>query len=341
VSAPATGSVGIAGTRHAFGVVAPASPMLRIRYRNGVAIDPHGFPDWLPYARSLVELPPVPPARGLDEARVLDVLTANEVMARAGDPLWTPGARTPAGWSWAHLAMTRRVALVPAELHGAFRHLGGVSTMAADRERRGVALDGSVAPPPVRREAQLSEAAVVTVEDRLGYRLPDGYRAFLAGTNGGCPEEPAVHPDFGFLVDQPFFGLKRTDWLQDLVYANAWLTDRLTSQYLCIAYVQGGLLALQVRGPGAGAVCYWDDDDHRDRDAYRADEICERLLHRCAPTFDAFWTALRAVPASLRAQAVAAVRDGQARRLVPDDLGAALPAAKRPPQAPTPPDGSP
>ncbi|WP_238005928.1 hypothetical protein KZZ52_41980 [Dactylosporangium sp. AC04546] len=62
----------IAGGRYAFQVIHPASPMLRNRYRAGIAVDPHGFPDWVPYARAVVELTPASPDPGVNEARVVD-----------------------------------------------------------------------------------------------------------------------------------------------------------------------------------------------------------------------------------------------------------------------------
>ncbi|HEU4426200.1 MAG TPA: SMI1/KNR4 family protein, partial [Pilimelia sp.] len=299
----------IAGGRYAFQVVRPDSPMLRVRYRGGVAVGPHGFPDWVPYARAVVELPPALPELGVDEARVLDVLTANETLARSGDPL-ADGAATPAGWVWAHLALTRRIALVPAELRGAFRHLGGVSTAAADRTRRGLSADGPA--PPIRFTERLSETAVQAIELRLGYALPPAYRDFLARTNGGRPAWPAVHPACGFVADQPFFGAARADWLQDLVYANAWVGHRLTAAWLAVGYVQGGLIAVRVRGGDEGSVWYCDDDDPRDLDGYAADDVCARLLHRCADDFTAFWRALRQPPHTLREQARAAADNARA-----------------------------
>jgi len=320
----------IAGARHAFQVIHPGSPMLRVRYVDGVAVDPYGFPDWTPFARTMVELPAVGPDLGADEVRVLDVLTANETAAAAGNPLWhglADGA-TPVGWTWAHLGRTRRVALVPVELHGAFRHLGGVSTGGGDPARRGLAVDGG-SPPAISVAERLSDEAVGKVERRLGYALPSAYRSVLVRTNGGAPARPAVHPQFGFVVDQPMFGLARSDWLQDLVYTNAWFGDRLTPQWLAVGYVQGGLIALRVHGEGRGSVAYLDDDDPRDRDAYGAAEVCERLLRHCADDFTSFWRALREVPKSLLARARTAAEQGRATIVTPPRLGAGLPPAKR------------
>jgi len=321
----------VPGARHAFHVIHPGSSMLRVRYRDGVVVDGHGFPDWLPYARAVVELPEPAPHRTADETRVLDVLIANEVMAGAGDPWWPDGGEplTPDGWTWAHVAMTRRLALVPVELHGAFRHAGGVATMRADYARRGLDLAGAEPMREFGSDRGLTDAAVDKVEDRLGYRLPEAYRRFLAATNGGRPVRPALHPGFGFVLDQRFFGLARQDWLQDLVYANDWFRDRLTADHLAVSYLQGGLLVLKVRGDDAGSVWYWDDDDPRDTDDHGPAEVCERLLHRLADDLDAFGRALRAVPYPLRRLARDTVARGDARRCAPEGMGASLPRTKR------------
>ncbi|MET7747050.1 SMI1/KNR4 family protein [Micromonospora sp. NPDC005367] len=316
--------VRVPGARYAFGVFHPASPMLRIRYRQGVAVDPHGLPDWIPYAREVVELPPLPPGTGVDVARVLAVVTANLVLADPTDP----DARTTVGWTWAHLAGARRVALVPAELHAAFRHLGGISTGDADHGRRGLPVD-SVDPPPIEVAERLSPEVVALVEERLGGTLPAGYRDFLTRTNGGRPGWPGVHPRFGFVVDQPFLGLARADGLQDLNYANTWWADRFPSDWLAIGHVQGGLLLVKIRGDDSGSIWYWDDDDPRARDGDSPAEVGDRLLHRCADGFGSFWHALRAVPTTLWEAAATAVAEGRAVRVDDDRIGTALPAARR------------
>ena len=311
----------IAGARYAFQLIHPGSPMLRIRYRRGVAVDPWGFPDWVPYARMLVELGPVPPGRGVDEARVADVAAANRLAAGTGDPLWTD-LRTPAGWAWAHLANSRLIALVPVELLASYRHLGGVSTHGGDWRRRGLPV-GAGDPPGIEVTSRLSDEALEKIELRLGYRLPAASRDFLGRTNGGRPARPAVHPRFGFVADQPFFGAARPDWLQDLVYANGWFTDRLTADWLAVGYVQGGLIAVRVAGGDEGSVWYLDDDDPRDHDGSSAAEVSAELPHRVAGDFASFWLALREIPAELRAA-------GAEASIVEDErLGTALPTAKR------------
>lgn len=320
----------IPGRRYAFQVFHPGSPVLRIRYRDGVLIGPYGFPEWLAYAQAVVELPARSPELGVDEQRLLDVLTANLALAASGAAGWSgpDDYRTPASWTWAHAAMSRQVALVPIELHGAFRHLGGVSTSRPHRPHRGVSgADG--APPTLGYAEQLAEEALTKLETHLGHPLPGAYRSFLAHTNGGWPTFPAIHPRYGFLVDQPFFGLARTDRCQDLSYATVAFRDRLTPDWLAVGFVQGGLLAVKVQGGDEGSVWYWDDDDHRDRDEYTANEVCEKLLHRCADDFADFWGALRPVPKRLLTLAAAAVAEHQVTIVAPEGMGTSLPAARR------------
>jgi hypothetical protein len=109
-----------------------------------------------------------------------------------------------------------------------------------------------------------------------------------------------VHPDFGFVVDQPLFAAARPDSLQDLVYANGRFGYRFTDDWLAVGYVQDGLVVIRVRGDDAGSLWYWDDDDARDRDRFTAADVCERLLHRCADDSSAFWLDLRELPCRVR-----------------------------------------
>jgi hypothetical protein len=318
----------IAGARYAFRVAHPAAPMLRVRYRHGVPVDPRGFPDWTPYARLLVALPPSIADLTVEESRIVDVCAAGVLGAFSGDPVWTDVYGTPPGWTWAHVAQTRHLALVPVELHASFRHLGGVSVGGSRAAGRGlVAGSGSGEAPRILVTERLAPDAVALGEEILGVRLPEAYRDYLARTNGGGPAAPAVHPGYGFVLDQPLFGF-RDDRTQDLGYMNAWFGDRLTADWRAIGYVQGGLLTLQVRGDGAGTVGYLDDDDARDRDHFTAEEICDRLLHRLAPDFATFWTALRPIPAELVELAGSTAAGGHLA--FPEGLGALLPTSHRP-----------
>jgi len=335
------------GARYAMNIVHPGSPVLRVRYREGVLIDPYGFPDWLLYARAMVTLPPPVAGCGRDEMRVLDVLAANAALAGAGDdPLWTdpelaPGA-TPPGWCWAHLGRTRQLALVPIELHGAFRHGGGVRTMAlraADAGLRGLRGDPQPVPVPARSGDEVPVDVLVALEELLGQPLPRTYRQYLAETNGAAPTEPAVLADSGFVVDQPLFGVARADQQQDLGYVREWLADRFTDDLLPIGYVQGGMLAVGISEPIADSVWYWDDDDPRDDARYGPAEISTRLLHRCADSFDEFWARLCRPPAALLRLAEELADSGQVRPVREEDAGAGLPAALRAPWQPAPPKG--
>ena len=313
------------------------SPVLRVRYRGGVVFNAAGLPEWDLLARAMVDLPDPEPGLTIDELRVLDVLTANTAMAAAGDPLWTASAEhdppfTPPCWVWAHLFGTRRMALLPAEVHGAFRHLGGVATLPAEVTGYGIGVD-QWTPVPTESRAELADGLLTRVESLLGSPLPSAYRVFLQATNGPTPTTPGIHPNFGFVADQPVFGLARDDRHQDLSYVQPWFRDRLTSDFLAVGYVQGGVLAVKVAGREVGSVWYYDDDDHRDDDRYDAEYVCAYLLHRCAEDFDAFLYALTAPPRRLLRRAGAAVEDGRAVLVRTEDMGASLPRAQQPPQA--------
>jgi hypothetical protein len=310
------------GSRFAMSVVHPRPPTLRVRYRQGVLVTPQGFPDWPLCARALVELPAPDEGLTLDEVRVLDVLAANAAMARAatqpdGDPLWTGAAgsgvaATPPGWCWAHLPSSRRLALVPVDLHGSYRHAGGIRTLTV--AGRGLRTDP--APVPVRPATgePVPDDVLDLVERLLGWPLPPAYRRHLAATNGAGPAEPGVLPGLGLVADQPLFGLARDDAAQDLTQVWQWMRDRLTVDF--------------------DSIWYWDDDDPRDDDAYGPERICADLLHRCADTIDDFFALLTRPPEALVAAAARWVDGGLVTEVRDSALGAGLPPRLRAPWQP-------
>ena len=337
-------------------IVHPRPPTLRVRYRHGVYIDLRGYPDWLPYATAMVRLGPAPagdgsgsqrgarraepePSLSRTEARVVDVLTASRLLApvlAAATPRPPAEARpatggAPPGWIWAHLPEPRDLALVPADLHAAFRHRGGSSTAGAGGPGLGAGLGGAggvrVEFQPVRTVA---EAALEKLEGWLGYRLPEAYREFLRTTNGGLPIAAGVHAAAGFVVDQPLFGLAATDRMRDVAHANLWFGDRFTAEFLAIGHVQGGLLAIKVKDPHPGSIWFWDDDDPRDDERYQAPVICRDLLVRVADDVDGFLAGLSTAPAPLAAAVDRLLRDDATELFAPDGMGAALPSARRP-----------
>ena len=324
------------GQRYALHVIHPGSPVLRIRYREGVLVAPSGVPDWLLYARAMVDLPPVPAGLTRDEARVVSVLAANEVMVAAADALWEftrsdYAARTPPGWTWAHLTTGRRLALVPADLHASYRHIGGVNVLRGTTPGYGLRTDPQPRPVPLEVTESLSEELAAELERQLDHRLPPRYREFLVDTNGPTPTEPGVIEEFGFLVDQPWYGLSRDDRHQDLLYVNNWLADRFTADFLAVGPVQGGLLAVKVRGDDADSVWYWDDDDPRDDETFDADYICENLLYRVADDVSGLWANLVLPAADLLAVVDDLVRGDLAGEVRAEVQGAWLPAKRRPP----------
>ncbi|WP_344654336.1 HNH endonuclease [Cryptosporangium japonicum] len=269
------------------------SPVLRIRHRGGVVYDLAGLPQWDLLASAVVDLPPPEPGLTVDEVRIADVLTANELQFGRDRSVYAPS--TPAGWVWTHLFGTRRVALVPAAAHGAFRSIGGVSTLPIDRSLRGVRVEHPV-PVPFDVPAPLADDAWAAVVERLGRPLPDALRRLLSARTGSAPTTPGVHPGHGFVVDQPLFGVGTTDRHQDLLYARHWFPDRFTDDFLPIGYVQGGVLALRLTGTDAGSVWYADADDPRDDERHDAASYCAELLTPCADDLDAFREHLTAVP---------------------------------------------
>src|SRR6266545_4090974 len=237
--------------RYAGQIVGFAAPLMQVRYPAGVYVSLAGFPTWIRYARAIVELPPTAPTETMCRIRVTDVAAANELMARTGDPLWQPKQEgvpvTPDGWQWAHLAKTRRIALLPGELATAFRHWGGMATLRAEPDEVGLRTGGGGAVEFVPAEQAAAEDDLVKLEQEIGHPLPAAYREFVTRTNGGRPAVPAVHPSFGFVVDQSLFTVTGKDWLRSLRYVRRWVTDRFTDDFLPLGRVRGGAAAGELR----------------------------------------------------------------------------------------------
>jgi hypothetical protein len=105
----------------------------------------------------------------------------------------------------------------------------------------------------------------------------------------------------------------------------------LTEEFLAIGYVQGGTLAVKVRGDDTGSIWYADDDDYRDDDRFDAAHISAHLLGRCGADFDEFWGQLSRPPQRLMQLVRETVDRGWAVSARTKDMGASLPRAKRPP----------
>jgi hypothetical protein len=342
------------GAQYAMNVIHPGSSALRVRYRQGVLVDPYGFPDWLLYARALVELPALPalaPAGTdwtVDELRVIGVLAANRAMV-GRDPLWPAvmdvdgnggGTATPVGWCWARLPVPDgrgqgRLALVPVELHGAYRHGGGLRTLPVDWSRRGLRTDEPPVPVGMSAGDEVPADLLDALEALLDTALPPVYRRYLAGTNGAGPAAPGVLAHHGLVADQPLFGLARADRHQDISAAPELFADRLPPDLLAVGYVQGGLLAVSLSGPDTDTVWYLDDDDPRDDENLDPGRIATDLLHRCAGHIEEFWSALHRPARALVDRAAELVDSGQVRQVRDELAGSSLPAAARGPgQAP-------
>ncbi len=87
-----------------------------------------------------------------------------------------------------------------------------------------------------------------------------------------------------------------------------------------MAFVQGGLLAVKVRGEALGSVWFCAYDDARDRDGWTVQERVDRLLLPCGEDFDAFLQRLAGNPPELETVANLMV-DGGFAQAVPVEGG--------------------
>ncbi|MFI9203412.1 HNH endonuclease [Streptomyces sp. NPDC053048] len=279
-------------------------PVRRGRHPKGVRVDDRGFPDFSPYARAAAEIAEPPEGFGVDELRLTDYVSANAAQHAAGHELWanlSPVA-TPHGWTWHHVAGTRRLELVPAEVKALLRHHGGLASAAVDQDKRGTRPLQETRPVHFalpHRGLPVTEEQVQGVEEDLGYRLPGAYRAFLKAAGGCAPVGAALDAELGLLLDQPFFTVRDEAAVNDLVYINKCLRDHFTKDYLGVAFVQGGVLAVKVKGEAIGSVWFCPYDDARDRDGWNVQERVERLLLPCGEDFDDFLSRLAGGPPEL------------------------------------------
>ncbi|MEU8539886.1 SMI1/KNR4 family protein [Streptomyces sp. NPDC048717] len=298
-------------------------PVRASRHPRGVRMDEHGYPDFSSYARAAAEIADPPDGFGVDELRLTDYVSANAALAATGHELWDtiPAVATPHGWTWHHVVGSRRLELIPVEVKALLRHHGGVVTAASvDQSKRGTRPLQETRPAHFglpKRGVAVSEQQVQGVEEDLGYRLPGAYRSFLKAAGGCAPVGTALDAELGLLVDQPFFTVREEAGINDLVYVNKCLRDHLTKDYLGVAFVQGGLLALKVRGEAVGSVWFCAYDDARDGGeqaaAWSVAERVERLLLPCGADFDAFLQRLAGSPPELETVANLMVDGGFAR----------------------------
>ncbi|MET7906413.1 SMI1/KNR4 family protein [Streptomyces sp. NPDC005355] len=291
-------------TAYAGQVVHFPDPVRAARHPKGVRMDENGFPDFSPYARAAAEIAEPPEGFGIDELRLTDFVSANAALYASGHELWNDSSSvaTPHGWAWHHVAGTRRMELIPAEVKALLRHHGGLATTLVDQDKRGTRPLQETRPVhfglPVRGLA-VTEEQVLGVEEDLGYRLPESYRAFLKAAGGCAPVGAALDPELGLLIDQPFFTVRDEAAVNDLVYVNKCLRDHFTKDYLGVGFVQGGVIAVKVKGDAIGSVWFCAYDDARDRDGWTVQERVERLMLPCGEDFDAFLLRLAGNPPEL------------------------------------------
>ncbi|MFF7330809.1 SMI1/KNR4 family protein [Streptomyces sp. NPDC090306] len=302
-------------------------PVRAGRHPRGVRVDEHGYPDFSPYARAAVEIAEPPEGFGVDELRLTDYVSANAALSASGHELWdtVPSVATPHGWTWHHVAGGRRLELVPVEVKALLRHHGGIATARVDHAKRGTRPLQETRPAHFalpKASVAVTEAQVQGVEEDLGYRLPGAYRSFLKAAGGCAPVGTALDAELGMLIDQPFFTVRDEAAVNDLVYVNKCLRDHLTKDYLCVSFVQGGMLAVKVRGERLGSVWFCLYDDVRDTDpAMPPAERVERLLLPCGDDFDQFLSRLAGSPPELETVANLMVDGGFARAVPLSTVG--------------------
>jgi hypothetical protein len=291
-------------TAYAGQVVHFPDPVRAARHPMGVRVDENGFPDFSPYARAAAEIAEPPEGFGVDELRLTDLVSANAALHATGHELWNDASpvATPHGWTWHHVPGGRRMELIPVEVKALLRHHGGLATAPVDQDKRGTRPLQDTRPVhfglPVRG-LSATEEQVLGVEEDLGYRLPESYRAFLKAAGGCAPVGAALDPELGLLVDQPFFTVRDEAAVNDLVYVNKCLRDHFTKDYLGVGFVQGGVIAVKVKGDAIGSVWFCAYDDARDRDGWTVQERVERLMLPCGDDFDAFLLRLVGNPPEL------------------------------------------
>ncbi|MFD7639958.1 SMI1/KNR4 family protein [Kitasatospora sp. NPDC059795] len=322
------GTAAVPNAAYAGQVVQFPDPVRAERHPGGVRVDEHGYPDFSPYAVAAAEVADPPQGFGVDELRLTDYVSANAALYTQGHELWADletAVATPPGWTWHHVVGRapqgwRRMELVPVEVKALLRHHGGLAISTADHFRRGTRPLQERRPVhfPLAKDGgdplAVTEDLVQRAEQRLGHPLPPVYRDFLKLAGGRVPASAALDVDLGLLVDQPFLTLSEEYGTQDLVYANKCLRDHLTKDYLAIAYQQGGLLALKVRGEQTGSVWFLPYDDARDEGADESPEArVARLLLPCGDSFAAFLLRLAGSPPELETVAELMVDGGFAR----------------------------
>jgi A nuclease of the HNH/ENDO VII superfamily with conserved WHH/SMI1 / KNR4 family (SUKH-1) len=298
-------------------------PLRAARYPQGVRVDDRGYPDFSPYARAAAEIAEPPEGFGVDELRLTDYVSANAAQYHAGHELFDGASpvATPHGWTWHHVVGGRRMELVPVEVKALLRHHGGLATAPADHTKRGTRpLQESrpahfALPARTTGPGSVDEARLRDVEEDLGYRLPGAYRSFLKAAGGQAPVGAALDPELGLLIDQPFLAVRDEAAMDDLRYANKCLRDHLTKDYLCVGYLQGGLLALKVKGERIGTVWFLAHDDARDADdAWDSpQQRVGSLLLPCGEDWDEFLTRLAGNPPELETVANLMVDGGFAQ----------------------------
>lgn len=120
---------------------------------------------------------------------------------------------------------------------------------------------------------RISDLEIARLERKIGFRIPDEYRAFLMEHNGGRPTpkffsiSACKEQTVGQILD--FFGIGdplescRLDWNFDV------FLGRMPPGLFPIACEDGGnIICLSLGGAGIGSVYYWDHEEETSPPGY-------------------------------------------------------------------------
>ena len=139
---------------------------------------------------------------------------------------------------------------------------------------------------------QPTEEELRLLEEELGVRLPDDYRAFLVKFNGGRPEPNwfPVQGELGMGGVDLFLGVRGAgDW-DDLLTAKRRLLERMPAHMLPIADAEcGNVICLSLGTSDSGSVYYWDHELEADE----GEVPTYSNLFKVADSFSAFFDSIR------------------------------------------------
>jgi hypothetical protein len=155
---------------------------------------------------------------------------------------------------------------------------------------------GTSWPPMDRRGPIVAEKDVRALEEIVGARLPDDYRAFLLAVNGGRTTEDHVQ----FTVRNgesnlnSLYSVAETETARDLAWHAKMMRERLPREVIPIGYDDfGSAVCVVLAGERRGEVWFFDTLNERPEDANpRVEWFKRRDMVRLASSFREFMGSL-------------------------------------------------